>query len=419
MRSDQPRIINSGRMPRRRFLSLTAACAAGVYGLSVTPFSAWSRPIFVHAAVPSSLDKAYLFLDRMMDLYFQGSTLRLIESYHPTHALNLGDTGFTYDNAATLIALLQRGTADDLSRANVLGDSLVYAQTNDPIGDGRIRDAFHVDPFILPGGAVNISSGGTQTGNMGWTGLALAHLYARTNTQSFLMAALGIGNWIQANTYDTRGAGGYTGGVMADQQPELYKSTENNIDVYAFFNMLAAFTGDPAWTTNAQYALGFITAMWDMSGGWFWTGTTVDGVTINTYPIPEDVQAWSYLALQNPSYASSLDWAYTNLAATNHGFSGVSFSNADLSGVWFEGTAHMAAAFEARNASGDAAKAAAYLENIQLAQKHALNANGHGIVAASKNGLKTGFGDDYFAALHIGATSWYCFAAQSANPFVL
>jgi hypothetical protein len=44
-----------------------------------------------------------------------------------------------------------------------------------------------------------------------------------------------------------------------------------------------------------------------------------------------------------------------------------------------------------------------YLQDIRLAQEHALKANGYGIVAASKNGLKTGFGDDYFAALHIGS----------------
>jgi hypothetical protein len=57
----------------------------------------------------------------MMDLYAKGSTLRLAQSYMPTTVLNLGDEGFTYHNAALLIALLVRGQESDLTRANVLG----------------------------------------------------------------------------------------------------------------------------------------------------------------------------------------------------------------------------------------------------------------------------------------------------------
>jgi hypothetical protein len=57
--------------------------------------------------------------------------------------------------------------------------------------------------------------------------------------------------------------------------------------------------------------------------------------------------------------------AYANLSASQGPFTGVSFSNADRSGVWFEGTAHMAAGLLARNASGDPAKAAAYLQSVQ------------------------------------------------------
>jgi len=370
------------------------------------------------AAAPSSLSKAYTFLDRMMDLYAKGSTLRLIQSYVPTAALNLGDTGFTYDNAATVIALLKRGQKTDVARAKVLGQSLVYGQAHDPIGDGRLRNSYHTNPYIL-NGVPNIIDGGTDTGNMAWTGLALAHLYQKTGAASYLNAAVSIGNWVQTNTYDTRGAGGYTGGVTASQTTLTYKSTENNIDLYALFNMLATFTGDAAWTTNAQYALTFIESMWNSASGFFWTGTNTDGITINMSFIPEDCQSWSYLALQNAAYAASIDWAYTNLAAVDGIFSGVSFSNVDTSGVWFEGTGHMAAALTARNASGDAAKAAAYLSDIQVGQAKAPNTNGYGIDAASKDYLNTGDGFYYFAALHIGATAWYTIAAQAGNPFVL
>jgi hypothetical protein len=44
--------------------------------------------------------------------------------------------------------------------------------------------------------------------------------------------------------------------------------------------------------------------------------------------------------------------------------------------------------------------------------------NGQGLVAASSP-LDTGFGFDYFPNLHIGATAWYCIAAQGGNPYKL
>ncbi|MBV9101999.1 MAG: hypothetical protein JO060_00320 [Candidatus Eremiobacteraeota bacterium] len=340
-----------------------------------------------------------------------------------THALQLGDIGYTYDNALVAIALLQRGVAADLQRATVLGDSLLYAQAHDPANDGRVRDGYHVDPFVKPDGSVNIAysdgDGGSDCGNLAWTGLALAHLYAATKHTPYLNSALMLGTWIQNNAYDTRGAGGYTGGLMQNQSHIRYKSTEHNIDLFAFFTMLAGFTGDSSWTARAAHAWTFVDAMWNASHSFFWVGTLDDGMTINKSFIPEDVQSWSYLAAENSAYAPSLDWAYANLYVNAKPFIGVSFSKSDLSGVWFEGTAHMAAAFFARNGSGDAQKAAAFLSSIALAQTRAPNHDGEGIVAASKDGLRTGDGDKYFAALHIGATSWYCLAAQSANPLRL
>ena len=183
--------------------------------------------------------------------------------------------------------------------------------------------------------------------------------------------------------------------------------------------MLAALSGQSVWTQRAQWALDFVASMWNAEGGFFWTGTLADGVTINKSFIPEDVQSWSYLATLDPSHAASIDWAYANLAATDGPFSGVSFSNADRSGVWFEGTAHVAAALLAREGSGDVAKAQAYLQNLALAQTEAPNEDGLGIDAASKDGLRTGDGDKYYAALHIGATSWYCIALQNGNPLRL
>lgn len=77
----------------------------------------------------------------------------------------------------------------------------------------------------------------------------------------------------------------------------------------------------------------------------------------------------------------------------------------------------MVAALFVRNAPGDSQAAQRYLKNIGLAQKEAPHTDHQGIVAASHNGLRTGDGDKYYAALHIGATSWYCIAAQQGNSF--
>ena len=358
-----------------------------------------------------------------MDLYVTGPTLRLLQSYKPTAALNLSDIAFVYDNAVAVIALLTRGQTDDLSRATLLGDSIVYAQAHDAYSDGRIRDGYHVNPFMLPDGSVNIAAdygfGGSDTGNLAWVGLSLMWLYRKTSQARFLTAALALGNFIQRNAYDTRGPGGYTGGLTRDQTRVTYKSTEHNTDLFAFFSMLAKATGDLQWSQNAKHALDLVEAMWNSAEGFFWTGTQNDGTTINRFPIPEDAQTWSYLASGLSPYQGAIDWAADNLGATDGVFSGVSFSEVDRSGVWFEGTAHLAAALRMRNLNGDSEKSALYLKDIELAQANAPHTNGDSIDAASKDGLETGYGFNYFAAPHIGATSWYCIAKQGANPFRL
>jgi len=55
------------------------------------------------------------------------------------------------------------------------------------------------------------------------------------------------------------------------------------------------------------------------------------GVTPNN-EMPEDVNTWSFLALKDPAFATSIDWDVTHLAVSAHGFSGVSFCSGDRSG---------------------------------------------------------------------------------------
>jgi hypothetical protein len=392
------------------------AARIAVIGLLLLP----GADAAAHPQPRNSLSKAYSFLAERMDKYSRGGALRLVQSYVPTATFDNGDVSYTYDDDVLLIALLARGTSDDLARARVLGDSLVYVQQHDPLADGRVRAAYHARHLAKRDGAPDIAGAAADTGNLAWTGLALAQLYRATGERKYLSAAIAIADFVQTNTFDTRGAGGYMGGFHGDGKKITYKSTEHNIDLYGLFRMLAQLTGKQNWSDHAQHALRFVRAMWNGRGNFFYIGTVNDGVTINKEdPTPEDVQTWSYLSTGRAQYQSSIDWAVENLSATEGGFEGLSFEVNDRSGVWFEGTAHAADALQARNRSGDTKTAARLIGDIEAGQEQAPNANGKGIDAASKDGLDTGEGDQYFASMHIGATAWYCLAKQAVNPFVL
>jgi len=366
------------------------------------------------AGAETPLDKAYDFLFQMMDLHAQGGELRLAQSYVATPTFDGGDVSYTYDDAVMIAALLQRGTAADKDRARILGDSLVYAQAHDKAGDGRLRDAYHSDPFLKPDGSPSVASNGSFTGNMAWAALALMQLFHATHEQAYRDAAGRLAGFIVANALDLRGKGGFTGGLKANGDKLLWKSTEHNIDAYALFKML----GDK---TDARRALRFVKAMWSRQGGFYFIGTGLDGVTINRDdPTPEDVQTWSFLSTGLVAHQGSIDWALANLSATSGGFQGLSFEERDRTGVWFEGTAHAAAALAARGLSDDLNAAELLLADVETGQVSAPNADGSGIDAASKDGLKTDdAGDAYYAALHTGATAWYCIARQAGNPFKL
>jgi hypothetical protein len=391
------------------------------------------------ASSSDSTRKADSFLLNAIDQYGSSDALRVPQSYTGGYfgpGGKFGPTGyqasFTYDNAVTVITLLTNHTGTDFTHAIALGDSLLYAQDHDPVNDGRIRASYLPTPFITtlgrdyPVGTPYIGGWSVYTGNMAWAGMAFCHLYKATGDSRYLNGALRAANWIQANSADDRGAGGYTGGYADTSQAEdgsglvkrTWKATEHNIDVGAFFAMLHQLTGDQTWKNRSDNAFAFVRTMQAPNKS-LWTGTGLDGVTTNEDAVPEDVQTWSYLATLDPTYSPSVDFAAGRMAATDGGFTGVSFSAVDTSGVWFEGTAHLLAAYQARKAPGDADKATALMATLQKAQKEAPNTDGNGIVASSHDGLDTGQGDLYYASLHTGATAWYLIAALGGNPFRL
>jgi hypothetical protein len=467
-------------LSRRNLLALASAAAATT---ALGPLLA--PPVAEAQAIPpippnlladaqtllNSINNGFDFQNRMMDAYATGSTVRLTQSYSDEA---VGATAFTYDNAVAIHAYLAAGDTDDIARAEVLGMGLLYAQANNfPIKDGRFAQAYFVNKPATDGSGAYITPAaapyyfyGSAVGDQAWAGMALAQLYRTTGNSRYLSGALLVANWIVANAYNTQGPGGYSFGTTINSQNQSVpstngKSTEHNIDTYAFFTMLSTQTQDGmagngmAWSALAAHALTFVVAMFNANGPYFYTGTLGDQVTTNTTPIPEDCQTWSYLAGLNALSQGTVDWALAHLQATDTASAphssltgsqtlrGLVFDTASLTtaaddpqAVWLEGTAHTAAALVARVLRGgeplssmlsDLTQAVQLLGQCVQAQVTFGTGKtvggraippGLGLVAATSV-LDTGFGYTYGPSLHLGATGWYLIAALAANPFQL
>jgi hypothetical protein len=424
-------------------------------------------------AFVTSVENAFAFQNLMMDAYATGSTVRLAQSYSDAA---LQATAFTYDNAVTIHAYLASEIPENLVRAEVLGAGLLYAQANNfPIADGRFAQAYFVNVPATDGSGAYITPAAypyyfytSAVGDQAWAGMALAQLYKRTGNSRYLAAALAVANWIVNNTYNSQGPGGFSFGTTINPQNQSVpstngKSTEHNIDSYAFFTMLSKLTeggsagNGMSWTALAQHAEAFVVAMYDSAGPYFYTGTLGDQVTISTSPIPEDCQTWSYMAGLNSRSKATIDWALANLQTTDtasarysslsgsESVQGLVFDTASLTttgtgddpnAVWLEGTSHTIAALVARVLAGadplpsllaDLTEAVHLLGQCVRAQQ-TLGAGqtaggraiptGRGLVASSSV-MDTGFGYTYGPSLHIGATGWYLIASLAGNPFQL
>ena len=450
-------------------LGLGAAATAGLVSTAGATFahasdvSSTTLPTSLNAPSPTqvSIDNAYLFLDQMMDAYVQGSTVRLCQSYCDQIAGGtFFSTAFIYDNALLVLAYLARSKSDDLDRARIIGDAILYAQSHDPANDGRLRQAYFAG--VPDANGVYVTTGlpffqGSAVGDVAWPGIALAQLYRRTKVQKYLDGAIWAANFIETTTRDDVNVppGGYYFG-----NGQSNKSTEHNIDVYALFTMLAQLTGNSSWLNGAMHAQQFVQAMWDAPSGHFWTGTS-DATNIFYNNSPEDVNSWSYLAMQDPNYSVALDWNKTNLLTTDTTFAfnngwgtfgslrlrvtGMTFASlsklgtvlgdgsVDADAVWIEGTGHMIGALLLRKLPpgqdipsfhGDKNLAESLVESCQVAQ-NTLGANqtvngqnlpvGRGLVASTSI-LNTGFGFNYFPYQHIGATAWYVMGTLARNP---
>lgn len=399
---------------------VAAAVFAGTAPAASDVGSPGEEPVPETVDAAQSVALAYEFLDARVDEFCDDADRCLPRSYQggffTTPSWDFTPS-FVYDDALVVIAYTARGLPEDLRRAQTIGDTLLFVQDEDPIGDGRVRTSY--EPHGIRQGRVEITGPGTFTGNQAWVGMALTRLFHATGEQKYLDGALRIGEWVQANTADmVRAPFGYTGGQTDDGTSLVWKSTEHNSDLAGFFTQLAELTGDPVWAERASVAAGFVAAM-QSADGHVDTGTLLDGSTVNTHPIPLDAQTWSALATGDARYGAALDWTLAHLIATDGPYTGPSISDVDVSKAWFEGGGHLALALELRDAPGDAEHAEELLSSIRQAQLDAPNGDGKGIVATSNDGLDSGFGDLYYASLHSGTTAWYLLAAAGDNPFRL
>ncbi len=362
--------------------------------------------------------------------------------------LRFRNSAFTYDNDLAILAFLAEGSSDSVRRATLVGDAFVYAAEHDrAFTDGRIRSDYAAGDLTVPPGWTPNGRVGTVTspgfyveneqrfedlwfggddiaavdvGNNAWTITALIALYNRTGTPKYLATAKRIGDFIATQIDTGSPYQGFRGGIAtAEGSPvnRAYAATEHNLDIVAAATALFNATGDPQWQAMANTARTFVLAMWDENRNAYLTGTTGDDqFTRNPSPLPLDVQAWSALALPDglSLHPDVLDSAIQNHLATVDGLTGFDF-NEDKDGVWLEGTGQMAVALAAAGKLSEAETVRVALRNAQTTPPFG---NGQGIVAASHDGVSTGFEQfKYFRSLHIGATAWLAFAQSGFNPY--
>lgn len=349
----------------------------------------------------------YRHIYESMDRYRTGSTLRLIESYYTPYPPAQEKAAWVYDNALAIIALLARHNPEDITRARILCDALIYCQDNDPSRDGRLRNSYYAD--AIPSAKNSYS----YCGNMAWAiiGLMQYYRFSEDTDTAFLNRVLSasdkLGRFIVTAYSDPNNPG------YCLKEGVTYKSTENNISAYVAFKHLYDVTNDTYWKEKANSARVFVTTYMDDSTK-FCVGSTDNGISVNDYYLEqtEDVNAWGVLAF-GYKYKYALTFVENNCWTQKSSFTGFDF-NTDKDGVWFEGVAHMACAYEY---IGDADKTALFLTNLERAQTDAQNNNDKGITATPDNQVSTGFGEYYYPSLHLGATSWFLLAETNYNAF--
>jgi hypothetical protein len=352
-----------------------------------------------------------------------------------TDAAILNNAAYLYDNALAILAL---SYADLPVRARQIADAIVYSLDHDRyFTDGRLRNAYiGGQPKSFPGWFSPLGQEfarlpnfwdkkagksfedkymvGTTSGNCAWTIMALLEVYANSPDQVvYLDAARRIADFVLTLESAPGFSAGYEG-----WEPEptkiTYKSTEHNIDLVAAFGRLAALTKDEKYRLAAESAKAFVLSMRNPDKGFFYTGTTNDGMTINRSVVPLDCQTWSILALGDGIGDVEKVTAFIEKHMGIDG--GYDFDADSKDGVWNEGTAQVGVLYQMLGDNASAAKILDFLNNNRLPDGS--------LTAADRDGVTTGFlasGTDSPWLInhrqHLGATAWLFFLQLGRNPF--
>ena len=189
-----------------------------------------------------------------------------------------------------------------------IGNALLYLQAHDAPTTGGCATGTRRPP-CTPRTISRSRTRPAAPATLAWAGQALAQLYAATRIRAYLRGAVALGDWIQAHCRDGRGRGRLHRRLHRGRgrdRVEVDRAQHRRVRV-----LPAAGPGDrqPGLVAaRAAWARRFIVSMWNPAAGRFYLGTTGDGVTRNDSPQVEDVNSWSYLALQDPAYAASVGW---------------------------------------------------------------------------------------------------------------
>jgi len=334
---------------------------------------------------------------------------------------------YTYDQALSIMAFLAE---KNVARARRIADAMVHAQAFDrTYHDGRLRNAYaagpvEARPVKLPGYWDNAQRSwiedsyqdGSATGNNAWAGLALLKVAAATSDVKYAEAARGIGRFL---IDVVKPYGGFRGGFEGfDDHPETlgWKSTEHNIDAAAFLRALDKRYPNQGFVEGANAASKFVDSMWD--GDHYLTGTLPDGKTPNGSFSSLDAQ--TFAALFDPSALARGKQSLAYLERLHGVPGGFDYSDAKA-GIWLEGTAQAALAYDIL---GEPEKTRPLLGSLhQLSKNGALNAVA-GINGAPMTELKTGLRQgngsglnwSYFPCPAVAPVAWLILADERINP---
>lgn len=327
----------------------------------------------------------------------------------------IGSASYTYENAMIALALMSEG---DFEHAKEILDAFADGMENDGEFNDRFRNAYAVgSPGDLPGYWNDAQRAWLQdayqvgTGTKGSAAAVVALLtgYKNSPEEKYLNTAVAAIDWIIDSCQDSNPGftSGYNGWPNAEDPNAVtiltYKSTADNIWMYAACKMLSSVTGWDKYSDAASSAYTFITEKMYASGdSRFFQGTVEDGITPAPDLILVDVQALAALCLDNDSGMNNIKQA----AAADDGYS---YDNSNKTGSWLEGTAIAALAWKE---IGESEKA----ENVLNAmQKFQLPSGA--FPQASIPELLTGELRVINDWPTTGATAWFIMAVNGFNPF--